>query len=587
MDWLVRYGVMLDCCSRRIFFSSKGEKPDSLYLTAPQLNKALDEGDSGYIILGGLVGDSKEPTANILVVCEFEDVFPEEIPHFPPEKEIEFSIDLVPGVRPISLAPYRMSPVELTELKKQLEKLSRKNFIRPSSFQEVKNKLTTAPVLILPDPEKRFEIYCDASKYGLGCVLMQEQKELNTIQRRWMEFLNGYEFDLQYHPGNANVVADALSRKTTGVASMMIAEYDLIELFRDLRISLTPFETSYFMTTVEVRNSLMEKVKAAQVLDEGIQMMKEQDFVFTDASHVKYYKNRLIVAKGPMVEEVLTDGHMDISEWKWMSISMDFVVGLPRSHARFDSIWVVVDRLTKSAHFILVKTTFSTEQLARLYFREILKPHGIPESIVSDRDPKFTSRFCEALHESTYMLDGDWRKTIIGVRLGPRDYRDRLKKAHSRQKSYYDAKHRPLEFSEGDHPDDIEVKKDLKFVVGSSKVLARDEKQLRNRVILIIKIQWEGLTPEDATREWEDDILRRYLDFDIRYKLELINAMAIEVMSANSLEQNKNSGKLMGIEMIRWIPPEDGWIKLNTNGASKGNPGIASCGGLLRGPDGR
>ncbi|XP_061373409.1 uncharacterized protein LOC133315762 [Gastrolobium bilobum] len=109
-----------------------GEKPDSLYLTAQKLNKALNEGDAGYIILGGLVGDSKEPTANIPVVCEFEDVFPEEIPHFSPEREIEFSIDLVPGVGPISLAPYRMSPVELAELKKQLKELSRKNFIRSS-----------------------------------------------------------------------------------------------------------------------------------------------------------------------------------------------------------------------------------------------------------------------------------------------------------------------------------------------------------------------------------------------------------------------------------------------------------------------
>ncbi|XP_061357106.1 uncharacterized protein LOC133301486 [Gastrolobium bilobum] len=132
MDWLVRYGVMLDCCRRRIFFSAKGEKLDSLYLMAPQLKKALNEGDAGYIILGVLVEASKEPTANIPIVCEFEDVFPEEIPQFPPEKEIEFSIDLFPGVGPISLASYRMSHVELAELKKQLEELSRKNFVRPS-----------------------------------------------------------------------------------------------------------------------------------------------------------------------------------------------------------------------------------------------------------------------------------------------------------------------------------------------------------------------------------------------------------------------------------------------------------------------
>ncbi|XP_061337316.1 uncharacterized protein LOC133284329 [Gastrolobium bilobum] len=87
MDSLVRYGVILDCYSRRIFFSAKGEKSDSLYLTAPQLNKALDEEDAGYIILGGLVGDSKEPTANIPVVCEFADVFSKEITYFSPERD--------------------------------------------------------------------------------------------------------------------------------------------------------------------------------------------------------------------------------------------------------------------------------------------------------------------------------------------------------------------------------------------------------------------------------------------------------------------------------------------------------------------
>ncbi|XP_061375195.1 uncharacterized protein LOC133317351 [Gastrolobium bilobum] len=93
---------------RRISFAAKGEKSDSLYLTAPQLKKALTEGDAGYIILVRLVGASKEPTTNIPVVCEFEDVSPEEIPQFPPEREIELSIDLLPGVGPISLAPYRM-----------------------------------------------------------------------------------------------------------------------------------------------------------------------------------------------------------------------------------------------------------------------------------------------------------------------------------------------------------------------------------------------------------------------------------------------------------------------------------------------
>ena len=138
-------------------------------------------------------------------------------------------------------------------------------------FQELKNKLTTAPVLVLPDMEKGFQIYCDASRQGLGCVLMQEgkvvsyasrqlrpheenyptddlelaavvhalkiwrhylmgnkcevfsdhkslkyiftQPDLNLRQRRWLELIKDYEIDVQYKPGKANVVADALSRK--------------------------------------------------------------------------------------------------------------------------------------------------------------------------------------------------------------------------------------------------------------------------------------------------------------------------------------------------------------------------------------
>ena len=72
---------------------------------------------------------------------------------------------------------------------------------------------------------------------------------------------------------------------------------------------------------------------------------------------------------------------------------MDFVVGLPRTRAGFDAIWVIVDRLTKSAHFLPVRTKFSLDRLAELYINEIVRLHGIPVSIVSDRDPRFTSRF--------------------------------------------------------------------------------------------------------------------------------------------------------------------------------------------------
>lgn len=163
-----------------------------------------------------------------------------------------------------------------------------------SSFNELKQKLTTTPVLILPKSDEPFAVYCDASKFGLGGVLMQDckvvayasrqlkihernypthdlelaavvfvlkiwrhylygsrfkvfsdhkslkylfdQKELKMRQRRWLELLKDYDFGLNYHLGKANVVADALSRKTLHLSAMMVKEMELLEQFRDLSL---------------------------------------------------------------------------------------------------------------------------------------------------------------------------------------------------------------------------------------------------------------------------------------------------------------------------------------------------------------
>ena len=94
---------------------------------------------------------------------------------------------------------------------------------------------------------------------------------------------------------------------------------------------------------------------------------------------------------------------LPIPEWKWEHITMDFVVGLPKCNRGFDSIWVVVDRLTKFAHLLPVRVTYNTDHYAKVYFDEIVKLHGVPISIVSDRDPKFTSRF--------------WHSLLLNVRL--------------------------------------------------------------------------------------------------------------------------------------------------------------------------
>jgi hypothetical protein len=91
---------------------------------------------------------------------------------------------------------------------------------------------------------------------------------------------------------------------------------------------------------------------------------------------------------------------LQVPEWKWEEIAIDFIVGLPRTQSGYDSIWVIVHRLTKVAHFIPIKTTYSGLQLAELYMFRIVCLHGVPKKIVSDRGTQFTSRFWERFHEA-------------------------------------------------------------------------------------------------------------------------------------------------------------------------------------------
>jgi hypothetical protein len=89
-----------------------------------------------------------------------------------------------------------------------------------------------------------------------------------------------------------------------------------------------------------------------------------------------------------------------VPESKWEEIAMDFIVGLPRTQSSYDSIWVIMDQLTKIAHFIPVKTTYSGPQLAELYMSRIVCLHGVSKKIVFDRGTQFTSKFWERLHET-------------------------------------------------------------------------------------------------------------------------------------------------------------------------------------------
>ncbi|XP_015970341.1 uncharacterized protein LOC107493818 [Arachis duranensis] len=134
-DWLSNNRVLLDCFERTIRFMSEGEN-GAVVATRCYLNSVMvhcsGEECQGYILLAtNALGDAQN-LDQILVVRDFPKVFSKDIPEFPPQREIKFAIELVPGARPVSIAPYRMAPIELAELKTQLEELLNKRFIRPS-----------------------------------------------------------------------------------------------------------------------------------------------------------------------------------------------------------------------------------------------------------------------------------------------------------------------------------------------------------------------------------------------------------------------------------------------------------------------
>nr|GFB01994.1 hypothetical protein [Tanacetum cinerariifolium] len=239
------------------------------------------------------------------------------------------------------------------------------------AFQLLKQKLCSAPILALPEGIEDFIVYCDASNKGLGDVLMQREKvisyasrqlkiheknytthdlelgavkELNMRQRRWLELLSDYDCDIRYHLGKAKVVADALSRK---------------EREPPLRVR------ALVMT---IRLDLPRQILNAQTEARKPENIKKEDL------------------GGLLVQ-------LKISEWKWDNITMDFVTKLPKSSQGYDTIWVIVDGLTKSAIFTPIRETNPMDKLARNYLKEVITRHGIPVSIISDRDPRFGSNF--------------------------------------------------------------------------------------------------------------------------------------------------------------------------------------------------
>nr|GEU47103.1 putative reverse transcriptase domain-containing protein [Tanacetum cinerariifolium] len=266
------------------------------------------------------------------------------------------------------------------------------------AFQTLKQKLCSAPILALPEGTENFIVYCDASLKGSGTVLMQtEKKELNMRQRHWIELLSDYNCEIRYHPGKGNVVADALSRKDREplrVRSLVMTVHtNLPEKILEAQTEAIK-EENMKAENLGIRDVIMhESHKSKYSIHPG------SDNMYQDLKNLYWWPNmkadiatfvsKCLTYAKVKVEHQKPSGLLqqpEIPEWKWEKITMDFVSRLPRTPSGYDSIWVIVDRLTKSAHFLPMKTTDSIEKLAQQYLKPIVCRHGVPVSIISDRD---------------------------------------------------------------------------------------------------------------------------------------------------------------------------------------------------------
>ena len=357
-----------------------------------------------------------------------------------------------------------------------------------AAFERLKLAVAQEPVLALPDFSKPFEIHTDASDFAIGGVLMQEghpiayesrklneaeqrysahekemtavvhclrtwrhyllgahfvvktdnvattyfqtQKKLSAKQARWQDYLAEFDFTLEYKPGKANVVADALSRRASLAAIVSSSSSSIVEdikqglqhdpVAKQLFALAQQGKTKKFWEEDGLLYTTGRRVYVPKWASLRRTLMKEghdsawaghpgqkRTLALLEASYywprmrddVEAYVRTCLVCQQDKVETKVPGGLLEplpIAEKPWDSVTMDFITCLPNSEG-FGTIMVVVDRFSKYATFTATTANCKAKEAARAFLRDVVKYWGIPRHIISDRDPRFTGSFWREL----------------------------------------------------------------------------------------------------------------------------------------------------------------------------------------------
>nr|GEZ45548.1 hypothetical protein [Tanacetum cinerariifolium] len=327
-------------------------------------------------------------------------------------------------------------------------------------------KLCSVPILALPEGSEHFMVYYDASRKGLGAVLMQkDKKELNMRQRRWLELLSDYDCEIRYHPGKANVVADALSRKEQNKPLRVRASVLTIGL--NLPVQILNAQVEAIKEENFGTKDLCGMIKKLERRTDGTLCLNVRSWI--PCREITTYVTKCLTCAKVKAECQKPSNLLVqpvILVWKWENITMDFVIKLPNKSTGQDTIWVIVDQLTNSAHFLPMKETDSMKKFTRQYLKKVVSRHGVPVSIIFYRDSKFTSHLWKSLNKALALYGRKCRSPICWAKVedaqltGLEIIHETTKKiiqikkpiqaAQDRQKSYADRRCKSLEFEVGD-----------------------------------------------------------------------------------------------------------------------------------------